>query len=382
MAKTNEGVMKVLFFIDGLIAGGKERRLVELMRGIKSGFDIEFELVLMNNEVHYRQVFELGIQIHYLIRRTRKDLSIFNKFYKICKKFKPDIIHCWDSMTAIYSIPASRLLNIKLINGMVADAPGNYNFFNRFWPRTKLTFFFSNIIIGNSKAGLKAYSAPTEKSICIYNGFDFKRKRNTKDPSEVKKRFNINSSFVVLMVGTFGDRKDYDTFMEAAKMLCKKRKDVEFIAVGDGKNFERLSRKAGEDLNGSIKMLGRQTDVESIINACDVCVLTTNAKVHGEGISNSILEYMAFAKPVIASWGGGTNEIVEDSKTGFLIEPFHTADLVKKIEIFLNDSELRKNFGKTGEERVKTIFSIDNMVNEYISVYESVIKNNFALGKN
>ena len=170
--------------------------------------------------------------------------------------------------------------------------------------------------------------------------------------------------------------------MEAAKIICEKRKDVEFIAVGDGKNFERLSEKGRENMNGWIKMFGRQTDVESIINDCDVCVLTTNVKVHGEGISNSILEYMAFAKPVIASWGGGTNEIVEDSETGFLIEPFHTADLVKKIEIFLNDSELRKNFGKTGEERVKTIFSIDNMVNEYISVYESVIKNNFALGKN
>src|SRR6185295_16931299 len=152
--------MKVLFFIDGLIAGGKERRLLELMKEIKSGFNVEFELVVMNREIHYQQVFELGIKIHYLIRKTKKDTSIFNKFYKICKSFKPDIIHCWDSMTAVYSIPASKLLKIKLINGMVVDAPERFNFSNKYWLRTKFAFLFSDIIIGNSKAGLRAYHAP------------------------------------------------------------------------------------------------------------------------------------------------------------------------------------------------------------------------------
>jgi hypothetical protein len=101
MVKAKERGMKILFFIDGLIAGGKERRLLELMKGIKSGFDVEFELAVMNADIHYREVFDLGIKVHYLIRKTKKDASVFYKFYKICKNFRPDIIHCWDSMTAV-----------------------------------------------------------------------------------------------------------------------------------------------------------------------------------------------------------------------------------------------------------------------------------------
>ena len=87
------------------------------------------------------------------------------------------------------------------------------------------------------------------------------------------------------------------------------------------------------------KLLGRQSDVESIINISNICVLTTNVKIHGEGISNSILEYMAMGKPVIASCGGGTNEIVEDAVTGFLISPLSPRELAEKIEILIDNPE-------------------------------------------
>src|ERR1700741_2774093 len=90
--------MKILFFIDSFPAGGKERRLLELMKGLKKHPGIEFELVIMTNDVHYKEIFDLGIKVHFVIRKTKKDLSIFGKFYRLCKNFKPDIVHCWDSM--------------------------------------------------------------------------------------------------------------------------------------------------------------------------------------------------------------------------------------------------------------------------------------------
>ena len=154
-------------------------------------------------------------------------------------------------MTAVYSIPASKLLKIKLINGMVVDAPERFNFSNKYWLRTKFAFLFSDIIIGNSKAGLRAYHAPLKRSSYIYNGFDFKRVKDIEGPEIVKSKFNIRSSIVVLMVGAFGDRKDYDSFIEAAKMICDEKSDIEFIAVGDGKNFERISEKVGQNMNGT-----------------------------------------------------------------------------------------------------------------------------------
>ena len=108
--------MKILFFINGIYLGGKERRLVELMKQLKLNDDIEFQLVVMDAEINYPVIFDLDIKIHYLIRKTRRDLTVFRRFYQISKDFKPDIIHCWDGMTAIYSIPTCKLLKIKLIH--------------------------------------------------------------------------------------------------------------------------------------------------------------------------------------------------------------------------------------------------------------------------
>ena len=99
---------------------------------------------------------------------------------------------------------------------------------------------------------------------------------------------------------------------------------------------ELLQNEFSSKQNGNgIYFLGNQKDVESIVNICDIGVLMTNNLVHQEGVSNSILEYMAFSKPVIASKGGGTSEIVIPEETGFLINPFDVNDLAKKIVYLL-----------------------------------------------
>jgi glycosyltransferase involved in cell wall biosynthesis len=368
--------MRILFFIDCFVAGGKERRLLELMKVLKTKHDagLEFELAVMDTEIHYKEIFDLGIKIHYLIRKTKKDISIFGKLYGLCKSFKPDVIHCWDSMTVVYSVPICRLLGIKLVNGMVVDAPVT-TITNKRWLRAQLTFPFSNIIIGNSQAGLRAYHAPVKKSVCIYNGFNFERLTKVEDPDVIKSKFNIRSAFVVLMVGSFEKKKDYESYVEAAKILCDKRKDVEFIAVGNGKRFAGISEKAGAFLNDKIKLIGSQLNVESIINISDVCVLMTNSKVHGEGISNSVLEYMAMGKAVVASSGGGTNEIIEGNKTGFLVSPSNPLELSEKIEMLINDIDLRTRMGAAGRLRIENHFSINKMVDNFISVYKNFAVN-------
>ncbi len=76
---------RILFFMNGLHPGGKERRMLELMKELKFRKEFDFELVLMNTEINYPEVFDLNIKIHYLIRRQKKDLTIYCKFYKICK---------------------------------------------------------------------------------------------------------------------------------------------------------------------------------------------------------------------------------------------------------------------------------------------------------
>lgn len=363
--------MRILFFIDSLASGGKERRLVELMKGIKLKPIIDFELVIMSKGIHYKEVFDLGINIHYIIRKTKKDISVFHKLYKICKNYKPEILHCWDSMTAVYSAPVCKLLQIKLVNGMVIDSPQKRNILNKHWLRAKLTFPFSDFIVGNSNAGLIAYNAPKNKSTVIYNGFNFDRTNNIIPKGTIKEKLNTGTNYLIGMVASFSEYKDYHTYFRAAQLLLKMRKDIIFLAIGNDTDSIESRNLIDNQYINHFRLLGKKSGIESFINSMDICVLSTFT----EGISNSILEYMALEKPVVATSGGGTNEIVMDNKTGFLINPSNPKELAEKIEILLNDTQLCKSMGIVGKACVLNKFSIDKMVNKYVDLYQTILTN-------
>jgi glycosyltransferase involved in cell wall biosynthesis len=361
--------MKILYIIDSLRLGGKERRLVELLKDLETKKYIRCQLVVLSDDAFYNYVDMLDIKIHHLIRKCDKDPYIFIKLYKICKDFQPDIIHSWEAMCSIYVLPVAKLLGIKLINGMITSAPTKLKLFGKSWIRSKLTFPFSDLIISNSYAGLKSYNAPKHKSYCIHNGFDFSRTRNLEDQDIIRKSFKIDSAHVVGMVASFSPRKDYETYILSAIQILQKRNDLTFLAVGDGSTLEKYKGMVKPKFKKKIKLIGKQNNIESIVNIFDIGVLLTDQDIHGEGIANSILEYMALGKPVIATSGGGTSEIVIHDKTGYLIEPKNTEALSKKIEFLLNNKGKAKLLGKAGKERVIREFSIKKMRNRFIKKY-------------
>jgi len=115
---------------------------------------------------------------------------------------------------------------------------------------------------------------------------------------------------------------------------------------------------------------GRQTDVESIVNIFNIGVLATFT----EGISNSILEYMALGKPVIATDGGGTSEIVENGVTGYLVPPSNVNVLLEKLELLLDRPYLAKKMGESGKNVVKRKFEIRKMTKEFVCLYQKLIE--------
>jgi len=364
-------MLSLLFFIDPLAPGGKERRLPELMKALVPRRDINFELVLMSQKVHYNEVLNLGINIYYIIRKTKRDLSVFNKIFKVIRDYNPGIVHCWESMTAVYVTPACKLHKCKLVNGIVIDSPVKQNIFNKHWLRARLTFPFSDIVVGNSEAGLRAYKAPENKSRVIRNGFDFSRIENLIDENLIRDQLNIKTPFIIGMVASFSENKDYGTYFKSAEKILSERKDVTFLAIGTDTDSYSIRGLADNKYHENLRFLGARSGIESYINIMDICILST----YSEGISNSILEYMALGKPVIATSGGGTCEIVKDNETGYLISPSSPDQLAGKIKILLDDPVLRKKMGSAGRERIISEFSIDSMVRNYINLYNWLITN-------
>lgn len=370
--------MKVLLLSDSLTAGGKERRLVELMKGFQSYKDVELQLVIFSDRIHYKEVFELGFPIHILKRSSKKDLRIIFRLFRICKTWKPDIIHSWGTMSSLIAIPSCILLGKKLINGIIANAPHKLPFYDQRRFRATLTYPFSYKIIGNSEAGLQAYKVPSKKGVCIYNGFDLKRAESLEKVEEVRNRLGIKEKFIVGMVASFTHKKDWNTFIQAGLRLLPTNPDLCFVAVGDGPLLAQFKELIPQKYQSRFLFTGLQKDVESIVNIFSLGILTTNAEVHGEGISNAILEYMALSKPVIASSGGGTDEAIEHMKTGLLVPPTEPEKLAENIKELLEQASLRSEMGARGRKRLEKVFGLERMNKEFYQIYTSAYRKSKA----
>ena len=279
-------------------------------------------------------------------------------------------------MTLFYGLFSAKFLGVKFINGSIRAATPvkYYPFFVRLV--TKIGTKFSNINIANSVSGLQSQGLkPSERNFAILNGFDFRRIQNISPKEEILNEFGITTKFIVGMVALFADRKDYGTFLKAAVKVLKAGIDVTFLCVGGGPRLEYYKESVDPDFKDYIKFLGDRHDVESIVNTFDIGVLTSNTTRGGEGISNSIMEYMALAKPAIASDSGGNKELIINGETGFIIDPFDDTKLAELIILLLNDPAQKEILGNKAKERITNVFSMDKMVSDYSTLYSGIINN-------
>jgi glycosyltransferase involved in cell wall biosynthesis len=363
--------MKILMVVDSIVKGGKERRMLELVKALsKQGQDYEIYLVSLTNVVEYDYVYDLPIKLEIIERKSKKDLSVIFKLRKIIKSFQPDIIHSWGTMASVYLSMVNLFTSkSRFINGTIADAYQDLNWFDTHYLRTKLTTPFSKVMLGNSQAGIKAYKVPLHKTVCIYNGIDLNRFRNLTPPEQIECQLlgrKKGDSYIAAMVGAFEDRKDYDTLIKAAIKLCAKNNKVIFLLIGEGSLMDSIKQQVPAELKDRIHFLGSRSDIEAILQIVDVGLLITPC----EGISNSIMEYMASGKPVIASREGGTKELVIDGETGFLVDQKRSDQIIEKMELLMNDPRLAATMGQKGQQRIRENFDLAKMTDSFKMLYK------------
>jgi glycosyltransferase involved in cell wall biosynthesis len=364
--------MRILHVIESLKGGGKERQIVELLRGLFPRRDIKSFVAVMSKEVHY-EIDGEHVQIIPVVRKSRRDLRPFKRLYELASDLQIDIVHSWGSMCSIYAAPVAKLCGLAFVNGFVRDAPPHMTLRNKHYLRGKLTIPFSDIVVANSRAGLAAYHIPERKAVCIYNGFNPERVLDLTDEAELRSMLEITTPHIVGMVANFTPNKDYEIFVEMACRICHLRDDVTFVAVGDGETLRQVRESVPPVHSPRIKFLGRQNDVENIANIFTVGVLVTNSRLHGEGISNAITECMALGKPIVATNDGGTPELVLEGQTGFLVPSHDVGVLTDRVLTLLDNRGLAYEFGMEGRRRIETAFSLDAMTNAYVCLYRGLM---------
>jgi glycosyltransferase involved in cell wall biosynthesis len=373
---------RILFFIGSLKGGGKERRLIELLTYLKERGCYELMVVVTDAEVHYPAFNKLNIPCQVITKKWKKNYpSVFFNFYKICRQFKPHLIHTWGRMQSFYALPAVIGQRIPLVNGQITSAPPNAAKWSLSKIIDRINFNFSTAIIANSRAGIEVYRPPHGKSKVIYNGVNLNRFKNLPAFEQVRSKYGITTPFTVIMVATFSVNKDFSLFFRIAEAITRVRDDITFVAAGDNYNDRRKLEPFYNKVspNPRIILTGRVKDVEALVNGCTLGILFSNTAVHGEGISNSIIEYMALGKPVIANDAGGTKEIVRHNVNGYLVTGQTESEIIALITDLIDNPEKCSAFGKVGRKNIEESFSLDKMGKAFEQTYQVILANEKSL---
>ena len=364
--------MRVLHIISKFGGGGLERRAIQTVKGLKDKGGMELLIVVYSKEVEYKEVLSLGVDIHYMESPGRK--ARCKELEDIIKEYQPAIVHSWLDRFPTELILLSHLkrrYGFKYIHGSVCDG-NRISKLSTVWMAQKISFIFSDVIVSNSKAGLIAKDAPMSKSEIIYNGFDFARIPQILDKSK-REELGVKTKYMVTMCGRVDGSKDWNAYIEVARMANEASLDVTFIAIGNGNRIEQYRKIVLDKGLNNVIFTGRRTDVEELIGLSDVCMLLSDTRMHAEGVSNFIMESMASGKPVIATRGGGTPEIVSDSINGYVVDN-NTTEAYIRLKHLLENDTLREIFGKNALEEIHKRFTLDLMTENYYKLYIKLIK--------
>jgi glycosyltransferase involved in cell wall biosynthesis len=122
-------------------------------------------------------------------------------------------------------------------------------------------------------------------------------------------------------------------------------------------------------IDKQVRFLGARAEIPELLNAMDIFVLPSLS----EGLPMSVLEAMGCGLPVVATRVGGIPEVVVDGQTGLLVASEDAQQLARALETLVQQEDTRMTLGQQGRMRVVTHFSLHRMVQEYQTLYESLI---------
>ena len=217
------------------------------------------------------------------------------------------------------------------------------------------------------------------RSSVIWNGVERLTAENHQAVHDLKERLSLSpGDILIAMVGRINRWKGQELFIEAAERLFSEGlRDVRFLIVGSAFYKEDrcqdalLKRVANSAARDRITVLGFQTDIWTVWDACDIAVVPSTEP---EPFGRVAVEAMLSRKPVVAAAHGGLKEVVEDGLTGVLFEPGSVSSLAAAILRLIRDEKERVRMGNNGFIKANRDFTAEQNVRSFERLYEAAIR--------
>ena len=366
----------MLHTIGQLNPGGAEIQLVRMLCHDKQD-DVEHGIACFWRTEHAHietALAKAGVPVFYLDKSRHFDPGFVVRLARLVRRWKPDVIHGWLSSGSMWG----------RLGGILAGRPAMVAAFrsdNLFlFPGSQwLDLFlarYTQFGIVNSKRVQQLIRDhldwPESRVVQIANGLDTTVFSPERPDPERRKRLGLpESGTIVVMVGRLTEVKNWPMFVSVAQIVAEARSNVCFVGVGRTEDPDSVYGKVKDLVDkyglgpNRIRFLGQRRDVNEILAQSNLSVLTSDY----EGMPNVVLEAMSCALPVIATRVSGTEELVADDKTGFLVAPGDAEGMAEHILYCIDHPKRTEAIGRQAREFVVENFSFEKMAKEHRDVY-------------
>jgi len=357
-------MIKLLFFNRHFDAGGAERQLIELVRGLdKSVFDITVATFYSGGLLRSEADTIPGVRVITVGKQGRWDVVRFAlRLWRITQAIKPDIVHGYLDLANVLALALGRLMGAKVVWGIRSSARDYSDY--RWTLRASIEIQrrlarFANRIIFNSEAGKRDYLAqgfPAAACVVAPNGIDVERFRP--DPEarrRVRAEWGIGEREKLIgLVARLDPAKDHGAFLQAAALLAVSHPDARFVCVGDSPGQTRDNLRALADrlgLNDKLVWAGIRPDMPATHNALDIA---TSSSI-SEGFSNTLAEAMACGVPCVATDVGDSALLI--GNTGALVPPRNPDALAHGWSALFDRIDANPALGVAARQRIVDQFN-------------------------
>jgi glycosyltransferase involved in cell wall biosynthesis len=361
----------ILFVIPYTELGGAERQAFLLADGLRYKHQCHINFIcfgfgegrltelLSEHKISYT-IIDTGIRKNRILFCIKFLIHLPVFIYSV-RKIKPDVIMPYTFFANIYTGILRKILNVPLCvwnqrdEGLHAKAK-----IGKWWNMYAVKN--TDLFISNSQGGatfLESF-APLNKIKVISNGIEIATPLLHREEWRKKNGYS-QDLFLVCMVSNLHINKDHETLLRAWEIVEKRCKNTYLLLAGRDNGTQSALKQLADDLKieDTISFLGKVEDVNSLLNAIDLSILSS----YSEGMSNAILESMAAELPVIGSDIPSIRFLLEKEECLFPCGNY--MELANRIVDMINSSDLRTVLKTENKRKIEECFSVTKMIDSY-----------------
>lgn len=369
--------IKIVYLTPSVKLLGARKSLLALVKGLSENFEPIVVCPRMGplTEELTRAKIKTEIIPLYPWRKgkffLRRYLSVW-RLRKLLKRIAPQIIHCNEFYVMPYAVLASYNLNIPLVTHIRLDIT-----------QKQIQHYYlsrAERIIAVSRAMAEIFK-PTplyDRVTVIYNAVDEDEFKVPVNDENIRRELGIPPSEVVVgQIGSIEARKRQQITLLAARKVLNEFPHITFVFIGDPRHgrlkyLEKLKMMAKNlQLEDKVHFLPFRRNIGQVYAGIDINLLISSE----EGFGRTIIEAGYFGVPSIGTRVGGIPEIIEEDRTGYLVELDDVEQLSSAILRLATNREKRQQMGAAARELVWEKFLLSAHCRKIEEIYQQLLRN-------